>query len=236
MASGSTIASVNVPNSRDNSLSPPPPERVITGKGAPRKARQGGPVKNTLQGPPAKKRTADQAFHDASVGIVPDSQLQDKVANLERQVLEAKKAALQKQLQTLAAANPPPPTEGPVANSGEGRSSNFGLFYEHKGEESHLVPLMREYRSVDIQYIRNIKKNKFKPENIMKLSTSVQRTREAAKSLKIGTSGLEIETKEEDCTTADARVYSTPSSISCVHADLGLFSHPRNHTTTPVSS
>ena len=49
-----------------------------------------------------------------------------------------------------------------------------------------------------------MKKNKFKPENIMKLSTSVRRTREAAKSLKIGTNGLEIEAKE-DCTTADAK-------------------------------
>ena len=64
---------------------------------------------------------------------------------------------------------------------------------------------MREYWSMDIHYIRDIKKNKFKPENIMKLSTSVRRTREAAKSLRIGTSGLEIEAKEEDCTTADAK-------------------------------
>ncbi len=64
---------------------------------------------------------------------------------------------------------------------------------------------MREYRSVDIQYIRDFKKNKFKPENIMKLSTSVRRTREAAKSLKIGTTGLEIEAREDDCTTADAK-------------------------------
>lgn len=79
------------------------------------------------------------------------------------------------------------------------------MFYEHEGEESHLVPLMREYRLVDIQYIRDIKKNKFKPENIMKLSTSARRTREAAKSLKIGTKGLEIEATEEDCTTADAK-------------------------------
>ena len=39
----------------------------------------------------------------------------------------------------------------------------------------------------------------------MKLSTSVRRTREAAKSLRIGTSGLEIEAKEEECTTADAK-------------------------------
>ena len=58
------------------------------------------------------------------------------------------------------------------------------------------------YRSVDIQYIRDIKKNKFKPEN---LSTIVRRTREAAKSLKIGSNGLEIEAKEEDCTIADAK-------------------------------
>ena len=39
----------------------------------------------------------------------------------------------------------------------------------------------------------------------MKLSTSVRRTKEAAKSLKIGTSGLEIDAKEGDCTTADAK-------------------------------
>ena len=39
----------------------------------------------------------------------------------------------------------------------------------------------------------------------MKLSTSVRRTREAAKSLKIGTNSLEIEAKEENCTTADAK-------------------------------
>ena len=39
----------------------------------------------------------------------------------------------------------------------------------------------------------------------MKLSNSVRRTRKAAKSLKIGTSGLENEAKEEDCTTADAK-------------------------------
>ena len=199
------MAAVNVPDSRDNSLTPPPPEKSITGKGAPRKTRQGATKNPAPTLLPPNKRTADQAFHDAPSEMVPDSQLQNEVANLERQVLEAKKAALQKQLQTLTTANPALPTEGPAANSGEARNSNFGLFYEHEGEESHLVPLMREYRSVDIQYIRDIKKNKFKPENIMKLSTSVRRTREAAKSLKIGTSGLEIEAKEEDCTTADAK-------------------------------
>ena len=39
----------------------------------------------------------------------------------------------------------------------------------------------------------------------MKLSTSIRHTREAAKSLKTGTSGLEVEAKEEDCTTMDAK-------------------------------
>ena len=63
---------------------------------------------------------------------------------------------------------------------------------------------MREYRLVDIQYIQDIKKNKFKPENNMNLSTSIRCTREVAKSLKVGTSGLEIEDKEEGFTTAGA--------------------------------
>lgn len=58
---------------------------------------------------------------------------------------------------------------------------------------------------MDIQYIWNIKRNKFKSENIMKLNTSIRRTREAAKSLKIGTNGLETEAKEEDCTTANTK-------------------------------
>ncbi len=39
----------------------------------------------------------------------------------------------------------------------------------------------------------------------MKLSASVRCIREAAKSLKIGASSLEIEAKEEDCITADAK-------------------------------
>ena len=197
------MAAHNVPDSRENSLTPPPPEKTTTGKGAPRKTRQ---MKNPTPGPSTNKRTADQAIHAAPPEPVPDSQLQNEVADLERRVLEARKAALQKQLQTLTATTPAKPTEGLVANPGEARNLNFGLFYEHEGEESHLdPPYAREYRSVDIQYIRDIKKSKFKPENIMKLSTSVRRTREAAKSLKIGNNGLEIEAKEEDCTTADAK-------------------------------
>ena len=154
MASGSTTAALNVPDSRENSPTPPPPEKVTTGKGAQRKTRQGASKNPTPAPQLTNKRTADQAFHDAPSEIIPDSQLQNEVASLERQVLEAKKAARQRQLQTLTATNQGQPTEGPAANSGElrveARNSNFGLFYEHEGEESHLVPLMREYRSVDI--------------------------------------------------------------------------------------
>ena len=39
----------------------------------------------------------------------------------------------------------------------------------------------------------------------MKLSASVRCTKKAAKNLKIGISGLEIEAKEEDCTIADTK-------------------------------
>lgn len=71
-------------------------------------------------------------------------------------MLEAKTAALQKRLQALTVANPGPPTGSLVPQLvEEARNSNFILFYEHEGEESHLVPLMREYWAVDIQYIQS---------------------------------------------------------------------------------
>lgn len=78
------------------------------------------------------------------------------------------------------------------------------MFYEHNAEESHLVSLVCKYWSIDIQYIRDIKKNKFKLENIMKLITNVRCSRETAKNLKIATNGLEIKAKEDDCTIAEA--------------------------------
>lgn len=64
---------------------------------------------------------------------------------------------------------------------------------------------MHKYWSVKIQYIRDIKNNKFKSENFIKLSTSVRRTKEAAKSLKMGTHSLDIKVKEEHCIIADAK-------------------------------
>ena len=206
MASGSTMAAVNAPDSRDSSLTPPPQERNTTGKDAQRRTRQRGLLKNPLSLHPAANRwTADQTFHEEPTKLVSDSQLENEVANLERQVSGAKKAALQRQPQSLTVANPATLIEEPAANLRQVRNSKFGLFYKYEAEESQLVPLMRDYCSVDIQYVRDIKRNKFKPENIMKLSTSVRRTREAAKNLKIGTSGLEIDAKEEDCITADAK-------------------------------
>lgn len=140
------------------------------------------------------------------------------LARFERHVLDAKKAALQKQLQTLAAVNLTSSIEGPATNPTEARNSNFRFFYEHEGEESHLVPIMREYRLVDIQYNCAIKKNKFKPENIMMLSTSVRCTGEVVKSLKIGNIGLEIEAKEADCTTAGAKVLFHSGYFICMVA------------------
>lgn len=95
--------------------------------------------------------------------------------------------------------------ERPAANQAETRNLNFGLFYKYEGEEFHLVPLMREYQSMNIYYIWDIKKNTFKPKNIIKLNASVKRTRKATKNLKIGTNGLKIEVKEEDCTIADMK-------------------------------
>lgn len=91
MASASTMAGANVPDSRDKSLTPPPPEKGTTGKAAPRKTRQGGTAKNPPS-LPTNKRTADQAFHDAPSEIVPDIQLQNEVANLECQVLRSKES------------------------------------------------------------------------------------------------------------------------------------------------
>ncbi len=48
--------------------------------------------------------------------MILDSQLQKKVTNLERQVLKAKKAALQKQIQTLTRESNGTPAEEPAAN------------------------------------------------------------------------------------------------------------------------
>lgn len=48
---------------------------------------------------------------------------------------------------------------------------------------------------MNIQYIQDIKKNEFKLENILKLSTSVRSTKKTVRSLRISISKLEINIK-----------------------------------------
>ena len=75
MASGSTLAGINIPDSRDNFLTPPPSSKVTAEKAASRKTRQGTTAKDPPSLSPANhKRTADQSFHDVSSEIIPDSQ------------------------------------------------------------------------------------------------------------------------------------------------------------------
>lgn len=82
---------------------------------------------------------------------------------------------------------------------------------------------MRKYWLVDIEYIRDIKKNKFKPENIMKPSTSIRCRRKAAKSLIISTSGLEIKAKEEDYITADTKKIIPLLQVFYIYTQIFIF-------------
>ena len=101
-----------------------------------------------LMHPQISKLTANQAFHDASNKIVPDSQLQNKIATLELQVFKAKKAALQqKQLKNLIIANLILPVKRSVINLGEVRNLNFRLFYKHKGVKNLILFLL--YASIN---------------------------------------------------------------------------------------
>ena len=77
MASGSTMAAVNVSDSRDSSLTTPPHERNTTGKGAQRRTRQGCPAKNL----PSLLTGANKRIYNAIAQLVPDSQLLKKVSS-----------------------------------------------------------------------------------------------------------------------------------------------------------
>lgn len=74
-------------------------------------------------------------------------------------------------------ANSASSAEKPIANQKKARNSNFRLFHKYKGKESYLVFFMYKYCLIDIQYIQNIKKNKFKPKSNIKLSISVRCTK-----------------------------------------------------------
>ena len=110
----------------------------------------------------------------------------------------ARKAVLEKQFSIFTMASLATPTAKLIANPKKAKNSNFKLFYKHKGKESYLVSFIYKYCSVDIQYILDISRNKFKLENIMKLNTSVKHIKKEVKCLKIDISRLEIKAKEEN--------------------------------------
>lgn len=78
------------------------------------------------------------------------------------------------------------------------KNSNFSLIYKYKNEKSHLISFIQKYLLKNIQYICDIKKNKFKSENIIKLNNSIRYIRKAARSLKISISNLKIKAKKKD--------------------------------------
>lgn len=125
MAFGSIMVAVNVSDSRGNSLPSPPVEKSNIKKSAPRKTCSEVTKNLTSASLLTNKQTAKQLFYDAASVIVPDSKLQNKKANLERQVLEAKKPGLQKQLRTFTLACTGTPEEEPAAISVRAKNSNF---------------------------------------------------------------------------------------------------------------
>lgn len=64
---------------------------------------------------------------------------------------------------------------------------------------------MHKYQLIYIQYIYNIKKNKFKLKNILKLNINIKYIRKATKSLKISTNNLENEIIEKNYIIKDAK-------------------------------
>ena len=60
-------------------------------------------------------------------------------------------------------------------------NSNFYQLYKHQGKKSQFTSFIFSYYSVDNQYKRNIKKNKYKPENIKKLSISMRQIMKSSK-------------------------------------------------------
>ena len=77
------------------------------------------------------RQIADQVFHEISTELVLNSQLQNEVANLKRQVLNAKKVALQRQIQILTSAKLATPIEQLTVNQRDTKILNFGSFYKY---------------------------------------------------------------------------------------------------------
>ena len=82
------MVAVNIPDSKNTFFTPPSLVKNTIGKSTQCKMHQSGAVKNfpfLLMA--TNKQIADQAFYDVLTKFVSDSQLQDKVASLEQQVL-----------------------------------------------------------------------------------------------------------------------------------------------------
>lgn len=82
---------------------------------------------------------------------------------------------------------------------------------------------MHKYLLVNIQYISNIKKNKFKPENIIKLTTNIKHIKKMAKSLKISINNLEIKTKKEDCIIANTKDIILLFQVFYIYMQIFIF-------------
>lgn len=100
---------------------------------------------------------------------------------------------------------------------------NLSLFYQHEDKKSHLIPFIRKYWLVNIWYIHDIKKDKFKLKNIMILSISIIYIRKIAKSLKIGTNNLEIEDKEKDYIIINVKIIILFLQVFYVYTQIFIF-------------
>lgn len=183
--------------------------------------------------------------------IIPNSQandqLQEEIADLERKFLLAKKVSLKKSIADLTSTNntssqlfmPSQTSNAPIQTfTAQSTPSAFGQFFEQLGGKEHFLPFMQEFRSIDIQHIRDIKRNKFKPGNIVKLSTSIRRTGEIAKNVKLGLSGsqnrdsgggLHCRRRQEHCVAASffSRIQANSSFPRPLGRSISTESCPR---------
>lgn len=172
------MAVFNIPDFKENSLILFFSEKLARKRGTQCKTYKEVSKNLTLGLQPTNKQTADEVFHDISNNIILNSQLQNEVTNLEQQSFRSKKSCITKATSNFYRSHQKLSTEENATNQEETKMKvknlNFNIFYKYKGEKSHLISFIYKYQLVVIQDICNIKKNKFKPKNIMKLSTSIR--------------------------------------------------------------
>ena len=92
-----------------------------------------------------------------------------------------------------------PPTNSLILPA---RLSAFATFHA-EGASPMFHSLIARFPMVDTEHFKNIRDNKFKVENIMKLSTEYESVQPKNKYLRIGST--EVEYREEDALASDAR-------------------------------